>query len=506
LTQGTQVAVTTSAPSAGPEYVFIGWQVIDGTVEFLDANARDTSFLMPASDVIVYAKWIYVPSGSIPHVVTVIDGIIGTTGTLRAASFEAGAQVTIHAVAPSAGQTFMGWEIEGAPAIPASSLANRTLTFNMPNIAVTATALWENVSATFDVTVGITPDGTGGATYDVSPASSVAPTTLVNISTEEPTDPGNWVFMGWSSDDVMIANPLSESTTFRMPNNDVEIEALWINAGMVSNVAITVTYFPDPGATVGAPTNAEPGDVVVVSTTGPTGYTFNRWTVNGGDVTLSNEMSPTTSFRMGADAVELHAEWVQAAPAQRIVTFVAGSNGSLSGETTILVNHGDTLTQAQIDSVVAAPASSHVFANWTGNPASFNILSAITENVMFTANFILLSADAHNVTFVAGSGGSFVPPVTTPVSVPSATALTVAQIPTPEANTGYRFTGWTSNVIGVYLHSLITADVTFNANFERVHTVTFVAGGNGSLTGTLSVTVVNGEMLTVGTIPQAAMS
>ena len=75
-------------------------------------------------------------------------------------------------------------------------------------------------------------------------------------------------------------------------------------------------------------------------------------------------------------------------------------------------------------------------------------------------------------------------------------------VPTPAANEGYVFSGWTPcDPVGYTVNS----DVTFTAGFRAAEaetcTVTFVAGPNGSLEGETVLTLEKGTILTAGMVP-----
>ncbi len=104
----------------------------------------------------------------------------------------------------------------------------------------------------------------------------------------------------------------------------------------------------------------------------------------------------------------------------------------------------------------------------------------------------------HTVTFVAGAHGSL--SGTPGQTVDHGSNCTAA---TALPDLGYHFTGWTGDYVGSdnpLTVSNVTADLTITANFALdTHTVTFVAGAHGSLTGTLSQTVEYGTNCTAVT-------
>ena len=103
-----------------------------------------------------------------------------------------------------------------------------------------------------------------------------------------------------------------------------------------------------------------------------------------------------------------------------------------------------------------------------------------------TASFAI---DTHTVTFIEGANGSITGTLVQVVNYGSnCTPVTAV------ANPNYHFTGWTGSYTGSnnpLTIQNVTADMTITANFAiDTHTVTFIEGANGSITGTL-VQVVN---------------
>lgn len=100
----------------------------------------------------------------------------------------------------------------------------------------------------------------------------------------------------------------------------------------------------------------------------------------------------------------------------------------------------------------------------------------------------------YNVTFVAGNGGTL--SGTTTVSVEAGTDLSTVTFPTATANTGYDFVAWDKT------SGAINSDTTVTASFAiKTFTVTFVAGANGTLSGTTTATVNYGTDLSAVTFP-----
>ncbi len=96
----------------------------------------------------------------------------------------------------------------------------------------------------------------------------------------------------------------------------------------------------------------------------------------------------------------------------------------------------------------------------------------------------------HTVTFVDKDGETL-----KTETVEAGTAATAPEAPAVE---GYTFTGWDADF------SAVSGDMIVTAQYEQIMvTVTFVAGANGSLNGTTSVSVAYGTDLSTVTFPEA---
>jgi uncharacterized repeat protein (TIGR02543 family) len=147
--------------------------------------------------------------------------------------------------------------------------------------------------------VTVISDGAAGS--GSAPGNPVAQGTAVTINAG--TRQG-YNFGGWTtaSAGVALANAASASTSFTMPGNDVTVTASWTPEG-VATFPVTVN-----GTVVG---NRAQGDTVSINAGTRSGYTFDRWTVDSGGVTLADPNRLTTTFVMPGNAVSVTANWTQ---------------------------------------------------------------------------------------------------------------------------------------------------------------------------------------------------
>lgn len=176
------------------------------------------------------------------------------------------------------------------------------------------------------------------------------------------------------------------------------------------------------------------------------------------------------------------------------VIFTAGNNGALTGTTVQTVTEGATWADITLPTPVAD--AGYKFSGWTPSlPADSDEISA---DMSFTANFVYDASQWSTVTFTAGANGSL--SGNTTVTVIKGTDWSAINVPSPVADSGYSFTGWTPS-----FPSTVTEDATYTANFEVTpvakYTVVFTAGAGGALTGTTTFTVEEGTLWSAITVP-----
>ncbi len=168
---------------------------------------------------------------------------------------------------------------------------------------------------------------------------------------------------------------------------------------------------------------------------------------------------------------------------QYTLSYSAGANGSLSGATAQVVNHGSDGT-----AVTAVPNVGYHFTSWsdgvlTATRTDTNVTSTITVSANFAIN-------QYTLTYTAGANGTIAG--TTPQTVnhgADGTAVTA----TP--NVGHHFTSWSDGVLtATRTDTNVTGAITVTASFAiNTYTLTYNAGAGGSITGSSPQTVNHGS-------------
>ena len=229
-----------------------------------------------ASDIVS----VIVPGGS--YQVSVIDG---SADKLNATL---GETVTITAY-DMAGKKFVGWTTEDGMTFADATKA--TTTFTMPEKNVTVKANFEDLPATYHVTVV-------GGTAD---KTEYAPGETVTITAYPPAS--DMQFAKWTTEDgVTFADATKATTTFVMPTKDVRVDATYEDE-IPSTYKVTVV-----GGNADK-TEYAPGETVTITAYPPASdMQFAKWTTEDG-VTFADATKATTTFVMPAKDVRVDATY-----------------------------------------------------------------------------------------------------------------------------------------------------------------------------------------------------
>ena len=319
--------------------------------------------------------------------------------------FTEGASVTITANAPTIGQRFTGWTIDG---ITGLDTTQTSITFNMPANAVTATANYEDIEYTITV---------NGGTADKAKAKYGESVTITANAPATGKEFDKWVVTGITLSDEDLAK---STVTFEMPASNVTMEATYkdvvykitvTNGNATPEMAayqteVTVTanapgddeYF-DKWEVTGLDTTgmdltkteikfnmpagnvtfkatylsvtkygivivdgtkdkevAKEGETITITAKGaPTGKVFDKWTCETAGVTIefASATSSKTTFVMPAREIEIKAHFRDVGDAPSVEIKVKGGTGAG------VVKKGESITVTAND-----PAEGKVFKGW----------------------------------------------------------------------------------------------------------------------------------------------
>ena len=454
---GQDCTPVTAVPDQG--YEFSGW-----SGDFSGAE-NPLTLVNVVADMTITANF-----EPLEHTVTFAAGPNGSLiGTAIQSVLTGEASSPVEA-SPDPGYHFAGWT--------GDYVGNENpLTIDNVYTDMTITANFEEDAAEYTVTFTADANGSiqGQASQTVAAGENTAAVTAVPAE--------GYHFNGWTGDYVGNENPL----TITDVNSDMDITA---------NFAIntyTVTFVPGAnGGLTGATSQTvfHGFDATPVTAVPNAGYHFIDWS---GDyagtenpLTLTNvtsDMTVTANFEINTYTV----------------TFLAGADGGLTGQTIQTVEHGDDCAP-----VTAVPDDGRHFTGWTGdytgteNPLTLN---NVTSDMTVTANFEI---NTYTVTFLAGANGSLTGQTVQTIAH-GGDCSAVTAVP----DNGYHFSGWTGDHIGEenpLTIANVVSDMTVTAGFEagNMYTVVFIAGPNGGLTGQANQSVLEGEDCTpVTAVPDA---
>jgi uncharacterized repeat protein (TIGR02543 family) len=372
---------------------------------------------------------------------------------------------------PSSGYAFVNWTGPNGFVSIEPILSILAVTDDMTYVAHFST---NTLSVNFQAGTGGTLTGTVNqvVTYggDCTPISAVPD--------------ANYHFVNWTG-----------TGGFTSTGNPLTITDVTTNLTITANFSNThtVIFKAKPGGALSGTTIQtinHGGDCSTVTAIPNTGYSFINWTGTGGFVSTDN---PLTVTNVTAD-MEIMANFTIN---NYNVMFEASTGGTLTGNLSQTVNYGSDCT-----AVTAIPNANYHFVNWTGTGGFVStnnplVVGYVTDNMTITANFAI---NTYTVTFIPGAGGT-VTGTTTQTVNHGGDCTAVTAVP----NTGSSFVNWTKD--GLFYSDVnpltvqnVTDNMIITANFAiNTYTVTFVAGANGTLTGTTSQTVYHGSSCTAVT-------
>lgn len=205
------------------------------------------------------------------------------------------------------------------------------------------------------------------------------------------------------------------------------------------------------------------------------------------------DMSPTDTFIARFGELEVYGSTSNVVSTYD-VTFSAGENGSLNGNTSYTVDEGTLWSTITVP--VPQAEIGYKFTGWT--PKLPDSSDSISENLEFIANFEYDSEQWATVTFDCEIGGTL--DGDREITVLKGTDWSEIPVPSVIPDTGYDFKAWEP-----LFPAIVTEDVSFTATFESEEvedvTITFTAGNGGTVSGTTSFTVQKGTAWSEITVP-----
>jgi uncharacterized repeat protein (TIGR02543 family) len=463
------VMVTVKAGTPQSGYRFKEWTSSADDIIFVpDSSIPNVLFSMPAKDVTVTAVFEPIPVTK-KYPVAVSSAGTGATGD---SVYAAGDTVKITAGTPQSGYQFKEWtsSVDSVKLKFAPSANNATVTFIMPDTAVTVTAVFEEIAATAHT---ITFNAGGGGT--VTPASGATDATgrLANLPT--PTKTG-YAFIGWFTADTASDTSNTRVTagaTGTVFNANAVIYARWT----LTTYTITYTLAGGTVATANPANYTVETDTIKLKNPTRNGWTFVGWTGANG----TTPDTAVTIAKGSTGAKTYTANWI-------VTTYTITYN--LAGGTLAVADTNRTTYTIETAAfkLKNPTRNGYTFAGWTGAngttaDTSVSVARGNTGDKTYTANWTVIT---YTITYTL-DGGTVATP--NPANYTVETPTFVLNNPT---KAGHTFKGWTgSNVTTLQTTVAIamgsTGDKTYTANWITVPTYTLTLASNPTDGGDVAI-------------------
>ena len=305
-----------------------------------------------------------------------------------------------------------------------------------------------------EYTVTVTTEG--GGTASASPSKAVAGAEITLSATPDK----GYHLKEWQ---VISGGVSIKNNKFTMPNNNVEIKAIFEKDAPPTPTEYTVTVTTEGGGTASAsPAKAAAGTEITLTATPNTGYHFKEWQVISGGVTIKDD-----KFLMPDSNVEVSAIFEKDAPpvpTEFTITVKTDGNGTASA------SHAKAVVGTEIR-LTATPNTGYHFKEWQvisgGVTIKDNKFLMPSANVEVKAIFEKDAPPApteFTITVTSGDNGT--------ASASHAKAVVGTEITlTATPNKGYHFKEWQVISGGVTIKddkfTMPSANVEVKAIFEK---------------------------------------
>ena len=461
-------------------YTFAGWNTA------ADGSGTDysvgVSYTIPASDTMLYAKWM-INSYNVSYDGNGGSGNIPATTTPYNYAVEVTVLGNVGATPlTKTGYTFAGWNTAADGSGTSYSVGS---TYSMPAENVTLYALWmvNNYMVSYDGngnTAGAVP--AAGTLYNYNSTVTLLGNTGSLVKT-------GYTFAGWNTASDGSGTNYSSGNTFTMPVGNVTLYAVWT----INNYTLTYDGNSSDGGT--APTGGSKtyssSITVEANTFTKSDHVFYDWNTqpDGSGTTYL----PGAIFSMGAQNTTLYAIWTE-----NDYTVTYDGNGNTAGTVPVDGEYPHNTTATASVNSGNLVKTGYTFAGW--NTAANGSGTAYAPGATFTVGstdvtlYAVWTINGYTVSYDGNGGNGNIPANAT--SHNYAVAITVLGNvgTTPLTKVGYTFAGWNTAADGTgtgysagNTFSMPANNVTLYAMWI-VNSYTVSYDGNGSDSGTVPVT------------------
>ena len=275
------------------------------------------------------------------HTITVTTEGNGTASASPAKA-AAGTEITLTAT-PNTGYHFKEWQVISG------NVTIKDDKFLMPDSNVEVKAIFEEDAPPAPTEHTVTVTSSGNGTASASPSKAVAGAEITLSATPDK----GYHLKEWQ---VISGGVSIKDNKFTMPNNNVEIKAIFEKDAPPAPAEYTVTVTTEGNGTASAsPAKAVAGEEITLTATPDGGYHFKEWQVISGGVTIKDD-----KFTMPEGNVEVKAIFEEDAPpvpTEFTITVTSGGNGTASA------SHAKAVAGTEIR-LTATPKTGYHFKEW----------------------------------------------------------------------------------------------------------------------------------------------
>ena len=447
--------------------VFDKWVVVSGDVTLTDENNKETTFVMPESDVEIKATYKTIVSKIEAFVTAPVkdntadittmrvngtgylatnvewykgEGVVSSMQMGASDKFIAGQSYTVVVtITVNSGYVFAG------DSTLSKSINGQAATLNSDSGTNTIT-----IRTTFTVPVDPIPEHSvtveNGKLADGNTNGTFKEGDSVTVTANAPAT--DMMFDKWTATGITLTDEQlsSQTVTFTMGTSNVTITATY---KAIPKYTVTIT----DGKLIGGTTSGsfKAGETVKIAADVKEGFTFDKWTVTGITLTSEQLSSQTVTFTMGTSNVTITATY-KAVP-KYTVTVVDGK--LIGGTTSGSFKAGETVK------ITADVKEGFTFDKWT-------VTGITLTDEQLSSQTITITVGTNNITLTATYEEVIVPAQKYKVTVENGSAdgdeFKMGQVVTITANTapeGKEFDKWVVVSGGVTLYDVNNAKTTF---------------------------------------------
>ncbi|MCD8023735.1 MAG: InlB B-repeat-containing protein [Lachnospiraceae bacterium] len=366
----TAIPVETEAPVAETSADTDEIVVIDVTADTDSTEAETTTTETTATESETIATESETETEAVTEAPTEAATYAVTVDGVVVGNYTAGDTVTVAQPAADTGMVFSSWMISNDASITLTAGENGTWTFVMPAGEVVLSSIFDVATHTVTIINGMTGSGATTASFEYG--------STVTIAAAEAAD--GMTFDQWTSTgatEVTFENESSATTSFTMPDGDVEVTATYVNLPntytvKVSNGLIDGSYTEH--------TYEEGTQITVTANANPSGQEFSGWTVNDGSYDLGDNATSSTLTLTVTEDLSFVANYEGIKYSITLKTEGNGNNDDAESSS----DYAECTAGTTVTITAADAAAGYAFDYWSVDTQNVTLADASSSSTTFT--------------------------------------------------------------------------------------------------------------------------